>query len=73
MSISIKEIKKLSIAERIILVEKIWDSIPENSEEITISPSDQKKLNKRLELLESGKAKTTTWDNVKNKLRKRRK
>ena len=73
MSISIKEIKKLSIAERIILVEKIWDSIPENSEEITISPSDQKKLNKRLELLKSGKAKTTTWDSVKNKLRKRRK
>jgi hypothetical protein len=44
MTISMKDIQKLSVAERIILAEKIWDSIPENSDELTISAADKKNL-----------------------------
>lgn len=73
MAISMKDIQKLSVAERIILAEKIWDSIPENSEELTISAVDQKKLDSRINKLISGTVKTISWPDLKNKLRVRRK
>lgn len=73
MAISMKDIQKLSVAERIILAEKIWDSIPENSEELTISAADKRKLDSRIDKLISGAAKTISWPELKNKLRVRRK
>ncbi len=73
MTISMKDIQKLSVAERIILAEKIWDSIPENSDELTISAADKKKLDSRISKLVSGTAKTISWSDLKNKLRVRRK
>ena len=73
MAISMKDIQKLSVAERIILAEKIWDSIPENSEELTISAADKKKLDGRISKLISGTAKTVSWSDLKDKLRVRRK
>jgi putative addiction module component (TIGR02574 family) len=41
-SVSIQEIKKLSVAERIILTEKIWETIPDKSEELALT-GDQAK------------------------------
>jgi putative addiction module component (TIGR02574 family) len=68
-----KDIQKLSVAERIILAEKIWDSIPENSEELAISAADKKKLDSRISDLVSGTTKTISWSDLKNKLKARRK
>jgi putative addiction module component (TIGR02574 family) len=73
MAISMKDIQKLSVAERIILAEKIWDSIPENSEELTTSAVDKRKIDSRIDKLISGTAKTISWSDLKNKLRVRRK
>jgi len=73
MTISMKEISKLSVAQRIVLAEKIWDSIPENSEELFLTKAQNNELNKRLDALESGTAKTVSWNQVKNKLRIRKK
>jgi putative addiction module component (TIGR02574 family) len=73
MAISMKDIHILSVAERIILAEKIWDSIPENSEELTISATDKKKLDGRIGKLTSGTSKTISWPDLKKKLRVRRK
>jgi putative addiction module component (TIGR02574 family) len=73
MTISMKDIQKLSVAEKILLAEKIWDSIPENTDELSISASDKKTLDSRIDKLESGKAKIVSWDGLKNKLRARRK
>jgi putative addiction module component (TIGR02574 family) len=73
MAISMKDIQKLSVAERIILAEKIWDSIPENSKELTINAADKKKLDSRISKLNSGTAKTISWSELKDKLRVRRK
>jgi putative addiction module component (TIGR02574 family) len=68
-----KEIQKLSVAEKIILAEKIWDSIPENADELTLNASDKKILDNRIDRLESGKAKTVSWNGLKNKLRAQKK
>jgi len=72
MTISMKEINKLSVAEKIILVEKIWDSIPQNSDEFNISDSDMKILERRINHLESGKVKTVPWNDLKKKLKEKK-
>lgn len=69
MAITLKEINKLSVPERIILAEKIWDSLPQTTDELTISNSDKKILDHRLDNLEAGKAKTIQWNDLKKKLK----
>lgn len=73
MAISMKEINRLSVAERIVLAERIWDSIPEECDEFAISSSDKQELDRRLDSLESGRSKRVSWPQVKRVLRMRRK
>jgi len=67
--ISINEILKLSVSERLLLLEQIWSSIP--SEKLSISKIQQQELDKRLERLESGETRFLTWDDVKKNLHKK--
>ena len=66
--ISINEILKLSSAERILLMEKIWDSL--NTDELQISKAQKKELDKRLERIQKGKTKFYSWEEVKSTLKK---
>jgi putative addiction module component (TIGR02574 family) len=43
----ISEIKKLSVSERIIIVEDIWDSIFDSNEQLSITPEQETELDKR--------------------------
>ena len=63
---SIQDIQSLSDAEKILLVEQIWDSIHKQSIEITSEQKDE--LDKRLENHKSGKTRYSSWDEVKNRL-----
>ncbi len=72
-STAIQEIRKMGVAERIMLVKWIWDSIPRHSEELGLSLTQMLTLDKRIDDLEKGKCRTTTWDKVKRKLWMRRK
>ena len=63
---TIENILKLSIAERLLILEKIWNSIPSN--EITITNSQKKELDKRLTRMKKGETKFFTWDEVKKNL-----
>jgi putative addiction module component (TIGR02574 family) len=70
--VDIKEIKLLSVEERILMVEAIWDSIAEDSDssDVDFLTEEQKKeLDRRIDLHESGKGKTYTWDEVKARLK----
>jgi putative addiction module component (TIGR02574 family) len=71
-SITLRDIKKLSVAERIVLAEKIWESIPEHSDELDLTDSQKRELNRRLDTLQNKTAKLTTWPQVRAKLRERR-
>lgn len=62
----IKEILKMSASRRILLAQEIWDSVPENSIELT--DSIKKELDNRLESHESKVMKYYTMDEIKNKL-----
>jgi putative addiction module component (TIGR02574 family) len=72
IAITLQNIKKLSIPERIILAEKIWESIPEHSEELELTDVQKRELNRRLDTIQNKTAKFTTWPNVRAKLRKSR-
>lgn len=62
----LKEILKLSVAERILAIEKIWDSI--NSNDLIIPRSHQEEINKRLARYKSGITKFHTWEEIKSEL-----
>jgi putative addiction module component (TIGR02574 family) len=67
--IDLKEIKKLSVEERILMVEAIWDSIAEDAgSEVTLTPDQEAELDRRIAIHESGKGKTYSWDEVKSNL-----
>jgi putative addiction module component (TIGR02574 family) len=65
---AIREINKMGVAERIMLAERIWDSIPRHSEELSLSASQMRDLDRRINALEQGRCRTTTWGKVKKKL-----
>ena len=65
--VDLKEIRKLSVEERILMVEAIWDSIAEDTtpEELQIPEEEKKEIIRRFEDFKSGKQKTYSWDEVK--------
>lgn len=67
---SIQEIEHLSSAEKILLVERIWNSI--NKQEIPLTDAQRKELDHRLEKHHAGKNEYRNWDEVKQKLQNRR-
>ena len=65
---TIEEIRQLSIAERIQLVEDIWDSIAAAPEPLEITPAQRAELDQRLEDYQQDSTAGATWDEVKAKL-----
>ena len=63
-----KEIKQLSVAERILLAEEIWDSV--SSRKIAASKDEILYVKARIREIDNGKLSTRTWDEVKTELRK---
>ena len=62
----IKKILKMSTSRRILLAQEIWDSVPENS--IELSDSIIEELDNRLKLHNSKEMEYYTLDEIKNKL-----
>lgn len=67
MNTSLHDILKLSVAERILLVEEIWDSIANEShlETGALTTIQRKEIERRLALYKSGQTKTYSWEEVK--------
>jgi len=63
---SLEEILNLSAAEKILLVEKIWDSIPTSAIEVT--PSQQQELDRRLQKHKNGETEYFTWEEIKQRI-----
>jgi putative addiction module component (TIGR02574 family) len=59
-----KEIKKLSEAEKILLVEDIWDEIDVESKAV-LSKKKREDIDKRLEEIRQGKSASHSWEEVK--------
>ena len=61
-----EEAKKLSIAERINLVEEIWDSIAEENGCFELSEAQKQELDRRLEAYRTNPSRGRTWEEIKS-------
>jgi putative addiction module component (TIGR02574 family) len=59
---------QLSVAERILLVEEIWDSIAAEAENLPLSEAQQQDLKRRVAAYEANPKAGSNWEEVKARL-----
>lgn len=69
----IKEIDKLDVSEKLILVENIWDSIARSNSELPLPEWQKVELDKRYKEYKNGKLTLHEWQGVHEELRKKHK
>lgn len=60
-----EEAKKLSISERILLVEEIWNSIAEENGCFELSEAQKQELDRRLASYHADPSQGRTWEEIK--------
>lgn len=65
-----QEILKLSLAERIQLVEDLWDSIASTPDQLSVTDAQKAELDRRRQRFEQGTTSTRSWEEVKKNLRR---
>jgi putative addiction module component (TIGR02574 family) len=66
----LEQISQLSVEEKIVLVERVWDDIAEDarSQTLEISPELETELARRLALIQTGQTQFFSWDEVKTNI-----
>jgi len=62
---------EMDVAERIIFVEDVWDSIAAVPESVNLTNSQRKELDKRLELYHKNPNEGSAWNDVKQRILKK--
>ena len=70
MNTQLSEILQLSVAERIQLVEDIWDSIATVPDAVSLTEEQQAELERRLKAYQADPSEGISWNDLKIKLRK---
>jgi len=70
MSTQLSDILQMSVAERIQLVEDIWDSIAAVPEAIPLTDEERQELDRRLEMYAQNPDEGIPWDELKERVRK---
>ncbi len=73
MSTKTPDILELSVAERIQMVEDIWDSIAAVPEAVPLSDEQKKELDRRLEAYHLNPDAGSPWSEVKERILRRQK
>jgi putative addiction module component (TIGR02574 family) len=71
MSSVAKEILSLSVPERILLVEDIWDSIAQVPEEVLLTPAQKEELDLRLDAYHRDPDAGSPWSAVRERIQDR--
>jgi putative addiction module component (TIGR02574 family) len=66
--ISMADVLRLSVAERILLVEDIWDSIAINPESLEITEAQRSELDARLAEYRKDPSAGTDWEDLKRRM-----
>jgi putative addiction module component (TIGR02574 family) len=66
------EIKKLSVAERILVVEEIWDSIAKDQSALPVTAAQRRELDRRLRVHEASPDDTAPWKAVRARIKKKK-
>ena len=64
--------KKLSISDRILLVEEIWDTIAEENQAFELTDAQKRELDRRLDSVRRNPRQGRTWDEIKAEFMKSR-
>lgn len=72
MNTQLSEILQLSVAERIQLVEDIWDSIAVTPEAVPLTEEQKAELDRRVESYRANPKDGVMWQDLKNKLSEKR-
>ena len=67
-NISMSEVLKLSVAERIQLVEDVWDSIAAIPEAVPLTPGEKEVLDRRLNAYHKNPSEGSPWAEIKKKI-----
>ena len=68
MSTLVAEILEMTVAERLRIVEDIWDSIAADSKDLKISDELRLELDRRLEAYENDPGAGVTWEELDSRL-----
>jgi putative addiction module component (TIGR02574 family) len=71
MSVSREELRKLPIAERLELVEELWDSIAHESEQLALTQAQRDELDRRFADYEANPGEGVAWEEVRDRIRTR--
>jgi hypothetical protein len=66
------DIKRLTVSEKMLILESIWDDFRERVESSDISPALKGILDERRERVASGSARVLEWDSVKYEIGRKR-
>ena len=69
MTQMMKDILKLSVPERILMVEAIWDSIAENDDKLELTNETKQLLDERLAAHENNLNDGSSWEDVKARIK----
>jgi putative addiction module component (TIGR02574 family) len=72
MSIVRKEIRSLSVADRLRLLEEIWDSLVETPEAVPVTEAQRKELERRRRAHARNPSAAKPWAEVRARLRRRK-
>ena len=64
-----QDILKLSVPERILMVEAIWDSIAENDEKLELTDEVKELLDNRIEAHKNNPSEGSSWADVKARIK----
>jgi len=64
-----QDILKLSVPERILMVEAIWDSIVENDENLELTDEVKELLDNRIEAHKNNPKEGSSWADVKARIK----
>jgi len=68
MSISSDELRELSVAERLELIEVIWDSIVDEPDSLSLTDAQRQELDRRLDNYARQRPRLRSWDEVRARL-----
>ncbi len=66
--INISEIRSLTVEERLVLIDQIWDTIAAQPNSVEVSEAQRAELDRRLARYEASPDEGNSWDDVKARL-----
>jgi len=66
--IGVPDFRSMTIPERILLVQEIWDSIAAEQESVELTQAEKDELDRRLAAYEAAPQEGSSWEQVKSRL-----